>query len=204
MASTLTPEAISLGLGDLEIGRYVNGVFQSYRHIGAIRGEATLNISRTVLDFKTGRPLQSVKREVTDEEVTFAFRMSELKVANLKDILGAGTTSSGATPTFLTGNAQAPFGDQTDSYTTAVNADILIFGGNCTLNPLALRFTHRISCEDGSNKRQILEIYQATFGGSMAIPFRESDWNESEVTLTALADFSKSAGNRFFQMIIEQ
>ena len=48
------------------------------------------------------------------------------------------------------------------------------------------------------------EIYRAQFGGTMALPFNETDWNESEVTLTALADFSKSAGKQFFQFVIEQ
>jgi len=203
MASVINEENIDLGLGQLEIGSYVNGAFVAYRNVGAIRGTATLTITRETLDYETGRPLQKVKREVIREAASFVFTMSELTIANLKEISGAGTSSSGGAPTFMDGSAQAPVGDLTDSYTTVVSAGIWKLGGDCSLNVAAVRFTHRRSCESGAAKRAILEIYRAQFGGTLTLPFNEADWNESEVTLEAQADFTRPAGEQLLQYVLE-
>ena len=203
MASIISVDDIQLGLGDLEIGAFVNGSFVSYRSVGAIRGEAMLTFQRETVNYQTGRPLMIVKREVVRELVTFAFRMSEITVANLKDMLGdPGTTSSGQTPTFLTGNNQALLGDLTDSMLAVTNADIFTIGGSCNLNRAALRFTHRKQC-GAVTKRQIVEIFRATPTGALATPFREADWNESEVTFDGEADLTRPAGQQLMQFINE-
>lgn len=204
MASVVNTDNLHLGLGQLEIGAYVNGSFVSYRNIGAIRGTLNLAITREVQVYRTGRPLQIVKQEVTGENFAFTFTLSELTVANLKDMLGAGTSSSGATPTFMTGNSLAPLGDLTDSYVGVTNADILKLGGACDLRNAAVRFTHRKVCDGSNTKRQIIEIYKAQFGGTLTIPFNEADWNESEISFTGLADFTRPAGEQVMQIVDEQ
>ena len=204
MASVVNTDNLHLGLGQLEIGAYVNGSFVSYRNIGAIRGTLNLAITREVQVYRTGRPLQIVKQEVTGENFAFTFTLSELTVANIKDMLGAGTSSSGATPTFMTGNSLAPLGDLTDSYVGVTNADILKLGGACDLRNAAVRFTHRKVCDGSNTKRQIIEIYKAQFGGTLTIPFNEADWNESEISFTGLADFTRPAGEQVMQIVDEQ
>jgi hypothetical protein len=204
MASVVNTNNLHLGLGQLELGAYVNGSFVSYRNIGAIRGTLNLAITRETLEYRTGRPLQIVKQEVIRETFAFTFTLSELTVANLKDVLGAGTSSSGATPTFMTGNSLAPLGDLTDSYVGVTNADILKLGGSCDLRNTAIRFTHRKVCDGSNTKRQIVEIYKAQFSGALTLPFNEADWNESEVNFNALADFSRPAGEQVMQIVDEQ
>lgn len=203
MASVVNTNNIHLGLGQLEIGAYVNGSFVSYRNVGAIRGTLSLALTRTTVPYRTGRPLQIVKQEVTEETFVFTFKLSELTVANLKDMLGAGSTSSGATPTFMTGNSLAPLGDLTDSYVGVMNADILKLGGACDLRNTAVRFTHRKVCDGSNTKRQIIEIFKAQFGGTLTLPFNEADWNESEVTFNGIADFSRPAGEQVLQIVDE-
>lgn len=204
MASVINSNDIHLGLGQLEIGAYVNGSFVSYRNLGAIRGELSVAITRETVEYRTGRPLQIVKQEVVRETFAFTFTLSELKVANIKDMLGAGTSSSGATPSFMDSSAQAPLGDLTDSYTTVVNADILKLGGACDLNSAALRFTHRKVCDGSNNKRMIVEVYKAQFTGTLTLPFREADWLESQITFNGLADFSQPAGQQVMQIVDER
>lgn len=203
MASVVNTNNIHLGLGQLEIGAYVNGSFVFYRNVGAIRGTLSLAITRTTLPYKTGRPLQTVKQEVTEETFALTFKLSELTVANIKDMLGAGTSSSGATPTFMDGGAQAPLGDLTDSYVAVTNANILVLGGACDLNNAALRFTHRKVCDGSSTKRVILEIFKAQFSGTLTLPFNEADWLESEITFNALADFTRPGGQQVMQIVDE-
>ena len=201
--SVINTNNIHLGLGQLEIGAYVNGSFVSYRNVGAIRGVLNLVITREIQEFRTGRPLQIIKQEVIRETYAFNFRLSELSVANIKDMLGAGTSSSGGTPTFMDTTALAPLGDFTDSYVGVTNADILKLGGSCELNPKAIRFTHRKVCDGSSTKRQIVEIYKSQFTGALTMPFNEADWNESEINFNALADFSRAAGEQVMQIIDE-
>lgn len=201
--SVVNVNNIHLGLGQLEIGAYVNGSFVSYRSIGAIRGTLDLAITRETVNYQTGRPLNIVHQEVVRELFAFKFTLSELTIANLKDMLGAGTSSSGGVPTFMTGNAQAPVGDLTDSFLAVTNADILKLGGACDLNQTAIRFTHRKVCDGSNTKRQIIEIYRAQFTGTLTLPYHEDQWNESEVTFNALADFTKPAGQQILQIVDE-
>lgn len=204
MASVVNVNNIHLGLGQLEIGAYVNGSFVSYRSIGAIRGTLNLAITRETQNYQTGRPLNIVKQEVVRETFNFVFTLSELTVANIKDMLGAGTSSSGAVPVFMDGTANAPIGDLTDSFLAVSNADILKLGGACDLNQASVRFTHRKVCDGSNTKRQIIEIYRTQFSGTLTLPYSESDWNESEVTFVALADFSRPAGQQILQIVDEQ
>lgn len=203
MASVINVNNIHLGLGQLEIGAYVNGSFVSYRNIGAIRGTLNLAITRETQSYQTGRPLNIVKQEVIRETYAFQFTLSELSIANIKDMLGAGSTSSGAVPTFMDGTALAPLGDLTDSYVAVTNADILKLGGSCDLNQAAVRFTHRKVCDGSNTKRQIVEIYRAQFTGTLTLPFNEADWNESEINFNGLLDTSRPAGQQILQIIDE-
>jgi hypothetical protein len=202
--SVINTNNLHLGLGQLEVGAYVNGSFVAYRQVGAIRGVLNLAITREIAEFRTGRPLQIVKQEVIRETFAFNFKLSELTVANLKTMLGAGASSSGATPTFMDSTAAAPLGDLSDSFQDVTNADILKLGGSCDLVPLAIRFTHRKVCDGSNTKRQIVEIYKAQFTGTLTLPFNEADWNESEIQFNALADFSRPAGEQILQIVDEQ
>lgn len=200
---SINTEKIVLGLGTLEFGRYdSNGVFTSYRNVGAIKGVLTLNIANAIAQFKTGRPQQTVKQEKTEEDVTISFSMAEMSVANLKDAIGGGVQSDSVAVTFLTGNSQAPTGDLTDSMTTVVLADTFEYGGQCDLAQVAIRFTRIKSC--GTGKRQILEMYKAQSNGPLALPFNETDYTLFEVNFTLHPDLTKAAGKNLFRFIDER
>lgn len=203
MASTINSEKIVLGLGALEFGRYdANGVFQSYRNAGTIKGVLTLNLEQTIAEMMTGRPQRPVKQEKTIENVTVSFTLAEMSVANLKDAIGGGIQTESVPVTFLTGNAQAPVGDLTDSYTTVVLVDKFEYGGQCDLARVALRFTRLKSC--GTGKRQILECYIAQAQGPLSLPFSETDYTQFECTFRLLADLTKPTGTQFFQLLDER
>lgn len=202
MASRIDLTEITLGLGVLEIGSYVNGVFQSYRDAGAIKAEGEIHPNRQQAEFATGRPMVVVKRETFQETVMVRFTLSQVTVANIKDCLGGGAiTSSNATATFLDGTTVAPKGDLTSSVVGVGLNNQFTLGGQCDAFTVALRFTHLKSCSTG--KRQIYEMYQAVPTGDLALPFRETDWNLYQVTFDLLADTTRAAGFQYFQMIDE-
>lgn len=193
---------IHLGLGILEVGRYVNGVFQAYRNYGAIKATGTLTWQRTTQVFTTGRPLQAIKREVTEEMLTAQFTLAELTVANLKDSVGGGTQSDSVTPTFVDGTSVAPKGDLTDSVVGVGISDVFKFGGQCDVQTVALRFTSIKSCATG--KRYIFEMFKANPTGQLALPFNETDWSQYQIEFAANADLDKPAGEQYGQFIIER
>lgn len=193
---------IGLGLGILEIGSYSAGTFQSYRDAGAIKATGTLTWTRTINRFATGRPLVTIKQEVTEEMLRASFQLAEVTVANLKDALGGGVNTSSATPTFLDGGSIAPKGDLTDSVVGVGVSDIFEFGGQCDVNYVGLRFTNLKSCSTG--KRRIFEMYKASPIGNLALPFNETDWNLYTVEWEALADTSKASGKQYGQFVIER
>lgn len=200
--SRIDTSQITLGLGILEVGNYVNGVFQSYRDLGAIKAEGQLHMQRSTARFETGRPLVPIKKEVTMELVQLQFTLAQVSVANFKDCLGGGlVTSSLANATFLDATGVAPKGDLTSSVITVGLNNQFTLGSQCDVFTVALRFTHLKSCSTG--KRQIIEAYLASPTGDLLLPFRETDWNLFQVTFDLLADTSRAAGTQFFQFIDE-
>jgi hypothetical protein len=193
---------IGLGLGILEFGAYSSGVFQSYRNAGAIKATGTLTWTRTINRFATGRPLVTIKQEVTEEMMKASFQLAEITVANLKDAIGGGTNTSSTTPTFLDGSVIAPKGDLTDSNVAVGVSDIFEFGGQCDVAYIGLRFTNLKSCSTG--KRRIFEMYKASPTGNLALPFNETDWNMYTAEFEALADTSKASGKQYGQFVIER
>ena len=197
---------VGLGLGILEIGSYSgepsNPVFLSYRNAGAIKATGTVTWTRTILSFTTGRPLQIIKQEVTEESVTAQFRLAEITVANFKDALGGGVNSSSVIPVFEDGTSIAPSGDLTDSNVALQVSDNFLFGGQCDVQFVALRFTNLKSCSTGL--RRIFEMFRASPEGNLAMPFNETDWNEYEISWRAIADLSRPAGQQLAQFMIER
>jgi hypothetical protein len=200
---SINTDNISLGLGTLEFGTYdMNGAFTAYGFVGAIKAEGTMTYQRTILPFTTGRPLLAVKQQTTEEQFQIQFTLAEVTVANIKNSLGAGSVTSSVIPVFLDGTSNAPVGDLTSSMTAVTASDVLKFGGQCDVNTIGLRFTHGLSC--GTGKRQILEVYKASPMGTLALPFRETDWNLYQVEFHSLADTTKPAGQQYCQFIVEQ
>lgn len=193
---------IGLGLGILEIGSYSGSTFSAYRDAGAIKATGTLTWTRTINRFATGRPLVTIKQEVTEEMLKASFQLAEITVANLKDALGGGVNTSSATPTFLDGGSIAPKGDLTDSVVGVGVSDIFEFGGQCDVAYVGLRFTNLKSCSTG--RRRIFEMYKASPTGNLALPFNETDWNLYTVEWDALADTSKASGKQYGQFVVER
>ena len=197
-------EFITVGIGILEFGNYdTAGVFQGYDDVGPIKGTFGLNVTREVRDFESGRPQVILKREVIRERVEIAFRMAEMRVANLKMAAGGGIVTSSIVPAnFLDGSNAAPEGSFSSSVVGVGLADTYELGGQCTLDEIALRFTHVKACNTG--KRQIIEVYKAQATGVLNLPFNEEDWNVYDVTFLAIADTTRAAGKQLFRFIDER
>jgi len=200
--SRVNEQNLHLGLGILEVGRYSGGVFSAYRNFGAIKATATVTWKRDQNKFQTGRPLQTIKKETTLEELMVQFTLAELTTANLKDSVGGGVQSSSVTPVFVDGTSIAPTGDLTDSNTSVGVSDIYKFGGQCDVQKVALRFTSIKSCATG--KRYIFEMYIAEPTGNLAVPFSETDWTQYQIEFEAIADLTKPAGEQYGQLVIER
>jgi hypothetical protein len=202
MASRIDLTHITLGLGVLEIGSYSNGIFQAYRDAGAIKAEGQIQMQRQQARFESGRPLVVLKKETTLELVTLQFTLAEVSVANVKDAIGGGlTTSSNAGATFLDGSTVAPKGDLTSSVVVVGLNNQFTMGGQCDVFTVALRFTHLKNCTTG--KRQIFEGYLASPVGNLTLPFRETDWNLYQIDFELLADTTRPIGTQYFQFIDE-
>ena len=200
--SRVNEQNIHLGLGVLEVGRYSGGVFTAYRNFGAIKATGTLNWQRTTQKFTTGRPLQTIKKEVTEEVLMAQFTLAEITTANLKDAVGGGVQSDSVTPTFVDGTSIAPTGDLTDSNVGVGVSDVFKFGGQCDVQKVALRFTSVKSCSTG--KRYIFEMFIAEPTGNLALPFNETDWSQYQIEFDAIADLTKPAGEQYGQLVIER
>lgn len=197
-------EFITVGIGILEFGTYDSGgTFGGFDDVGPIKGTFGLNITREVRDFESGRPQVMLKREIIRERVEIAFRMSEMRVANLKMAAGGGIVSSSVTPgAFIDGTTVAPDGGFTTSVVTVGLSDMWELGGQCDLDTIGLRFTHIKSC--GTGKRQIIEVYKAQATGVLNLPFNEEDWNLFDVTFLAIADTTRQTGKQLFRFIDER
>lgn len=190
---------ISLGIGNIEFGEYLNGVFQGYQDVGAMKAEANIAIQREVLDFESGRPLITILQEVIREKVMFKATLAEIHLATIKMALGQGNVGSGSIPTFLDGSSTALRGTLQPGRTNVTSGTILKFGGIATHAFIGLRFTHVKA--DGA--RHIAELYKASPSGNLTLPFKETDWNLYEVDFRCLADTTKNAGEQYFQLFIE-
>lgn len=190
---------ITLGVGVIEIGSYVNDVFTAYEDIGAIKAEVRLEIVREILEFETGRPLITIVQEVIRERVTVIATLAELTIANLKSVLGQGAVVSSTTPAFLDGTTSIYPGNLSTTKTLINNGTLLKFGGSSVLGYVGLRFIH----ERSNGKRDVFEGYKASPSGNLTLPFRESDWNTFEAQFRLLADTTKASGEQYFQYFIE-
>lgn len=190
---------ISLGLGNLEFGEYVNDVFTGYNDVGAMKSEANIAIEREVLDFESGRPLITIIQEVIREKVMFKATLAELNLATVKLALGQGNISSGSVPTFLDGTSTALRGTLQPGKTAVQTGVLMKFGGVATHAFIGLRFTH----VKANGNRHIFEAYKASPSGALTLPFKETDWNLYEVNFRLLADTTKVAGEQYFQLAFE-
>jgi hypothetical protein len=191
---------ISLGIGNLELGTYTNDVFDAYADVGAIKSEVTIEHNREVLDFEAGRPLVTILQEVIRESVTVAATLAELNLATLKMALGQGNITSGTTTSFLDGTQTALLGTLQTGKTQVLSGTLFKFGGTPTHAFVGLRFTH----VKANGKRQIFEGFKASPSGQLSMPFRESDWNLMAVSFRLLADTTRTAGEQYYQFLIEQ
>ncbi len=190
---------ISLGLGTLEFGNYVNNVFQGYTDVGAIKSEASIETNREVKDFETGRPMVVVVQEVIRESVTFKATLAEVNLAIIKQSLGQGNVTSSVTTSFLDGSQTAPTGFLQAGNTSIVQGTLFTFGGLPTHAFIGLRFTHAMA----SGNRHIFEGYYASPMGQLTLPFRETDWNLYEVSFRMLANTTLPAGSQYYQFFKE-
>lgn len=186
---------ISLGIGNMEFGEYVNDVFQSYTDVGAVKSEVNITIEREVLDFESGRPLVTIIQEVIREKVMVKATLAELNLATIKMALGQGNVGSGSIPTFLDGTSTALRGTLQPGKTAVSSGRLLKFGGLPTHAYIGLRFTHVAA----AGYRNIFEAYKASPTGNLSLPFRETDWNLFDVEFRLLADTCKAAGEQYFQ-----
>lgn len=191
---------IHLGLGNLELGTYTGDVFDAYTDVGAIKTELTIAHTREVLDFESGRPLVTILQEVIRERVVVTATLAELTVATLKMALGQGNITSGTIPTFLDGTSTALRGTLQTGKTDVVTGNLLKFGGIPTHAYVGLRFTH----VKANGKRHIFEGYKASPQGELTLPFRETDWNLYQAVFRLLAETTKTAGEQYYQLFIEQ
>ena len=197
--SVINKSNISLGLGTLELGNYVNNVFQAYGDVGAIKSEVTIDHNREVHDFEAGRPLAVIKQEVIRETVTIKATFAELNLAVLKQCLGQANVTSSVTTSFLDGTVTAPTGFLDTTRTTISTGTLLTFGGLPTHAYVGLRFTHA----EIEGYRQIFEGYYASPIGQLSLPFRETDWNLRECSFRLLANTTLAPGSQYYQFFKE-
>lgn len=190
---------ISLGIGTLELGAYVNDVFSVYEDVGAIKSEVNIEITREVMDFESGRPLVVLLQEVIRERVVVTATLAELTVANMKMALGQGNLTSSVIPTFLDASSSVLPGTLDSTKTAVTEGTLLKFGGTPSLSFCGLRFIH----QKADTKRHIFEGYRASPMGNLTLPFRETDWNLYQAQFRLLADTTKPAGEQYFQFFIE-
>jgi hypothetical protein len=190
---------IDLGLGALEFGSYVGGVFSTYTDVGAIKTELSIEHDREVLDFETGRPLVVIKQEVIREKVTIKAMLAEISLATMTQALGAGTITTSVVPAFLDGSSSALLGTLQTGKSQVVAGTLLSFGGLPTNAFIGLRFTHLKA--DGH--RHIFEGYKASPTGKLTLPFSEEKWSMYDAEFRLLADTSLPAGSQYYQMFVE-
>lgn len=136
--------------------------------IGAVKGDASLEVTRTRLEIFAGSPQTKVKQYAIKEEAILKINGIEWKFDNFAYALGAGiTTTVGVTETFE-------------------------LGGDMDVNNRALRYVHKMP--DGSTID--MHIFKAEGAGTLAIAINETDTHEFPYEFHALegsTDFEGSA-----------
>jgi hypothetical protein len=133
--------------------------------IGAIRGDAKLSITRTLLEVLQGAPQRLTAQFATKEEVTLTVTGIEWNVQNLQYALGAG------------------------ELTLAAGEDDLEFGGDLNVDNIAIKTVH--SMPTGHT----IEVYlwKAQGGGEITVTFGD-ELHEFPYTFKALHAGSDWAG----------
>jgi len=126
--------------------------------VGYVKGDAELNITRTLLEVLAGSPQSLVKQYAIKEEVGIKFTGIEWNLDNIAYALGAGETSvSGAD-------------------------DILEFGGDMDVSNRALRFVH-IQPDGGTLD---LHMFKVEGSGEISAAIKESEMHELPFEFKAL------------------
>lgn len=136
--------------------------------IGAVKGDASLDIERTLLEVKQGTPHSTVAQYAVEESIVLKVTGIEWNLNNLAYCMGAGITSvSGAN-------------------------EVLEFGGDMGMNNRALRYVH--IAPDGSTID--MHIFKAQGNGKLNISMKEKDFHEFAFEFEALegsVDFTNAA-----------
>lgn len=126
--------------------------------IGAVKGDASLEIQRTMLEVRQGTPQSIVQKYAVEESVTLKLSGIEWNLTTLAYMLGAGVTSSSG--------AQ----------------EIMDFGGDMSVNNRALRYLHLQP--DGSTID--IQFFKAEGAGKITVAIKEKDMHEFPYEFTAL------------------
>lgn len=147
--------------------------------VGAVKGDAELNIKRTALDVMQGSPQSLVKKYAIQEDVSLKVTGIEWNLSNIMRVLSAGvTTDSGANET-------------------------LEFGGDGDTDQYAVRYVHRQP--DGSTID--IQLFTAFGKGELAIAFKEKEMHEFPLEFQAVegtVNFSNQAladGKKKFKIV---
>ena len=136
--------------------------------VGAVKGDASLEIERTLLELKQGTPHSTVAQFCVEESIMLKLTGVEWNLNNLSYNLGAGVTSlSGAN-------------------------EILEFGGDMAMNNRAWRYVH--IAPDGSTID--IHLFSAQGNGKLTINMKEKDFHEFAYEFEALegsVDFTNTA-----------
>ena len=136
--------------------------------IGAVTGDFSLEVDRTLLPIEQGTPQTIVAQYCVKEDVKFGVTGIEWNMTNLSYLLGAGvTTQTGA-------------------------AEQLDFGGDFNVNNRAVRFVH--IQPDGSTID--IQIFNAQGGGKIKIGGKSKSTHEFPYEFVALlgtVDFQNAA-----------
>lgn len=136
--------------------------------VGAVKGDASLDIKRTMLEVWQGSPQTLVQKYAIKEEVTLKVNAIEWNLTSLAYVLGAGVTvQNGA-------------------------IEQLDFGGDMSMSNRAVRYLH--IQPDGSTVD--IQLFLAEGKGEVNVAIKEKDNHEFPYEFTALegsVDFQNSA-----------
>lgn len=126
--------------------------------VGAVKGDSTLEVNRTLLEVWQGSPQTLVQKYAIKEEITLKVSGIEWNMTSLSYLLGAGVT------------VQSGAQEQMD------------FGGDIAVSSRAIRFLH--IAPDGSTID--IHLFNAQGGGKITIAMKEKDMHEFPYEFTAL------------------
>lgn len=135
--------------------------------IGAVTGDATLEIARTLLEVMQGTPQQTVIKYAVEEEITLKVTGIEWNLTNLAYMLGAGVTVQNGPQ------------EQMD------------FGGDMAVSSRALRYVHLQP--DGSTVD--VQLFNAQGGGKISVAIKQKAIHEFPYEFTAIVGTTDFQGN---------